>query len=685
MSRFLTYARHLGSGIKSDYKARIVWYTHDWREGLNSSFRILAPAAYIFFASAIPALAFGEQIDYATNGALNGVNILAATAMCGILQAVFGGQPLLIVGVAQPVVIVYIFMYEFLEEQDKVNWYLPWAAWSCIWAAFFIAILAITGVCQFIDKFTRFSGELFGMLIAVLFMQQAITGLVDEFKIDKNIDVLDRSLDSFDPSTYHWRLVNGLWSLLLAIGLLSSSLILHGSRSWRFGKGWLRTILADYGVPIMVLLWTGVSYVLRDAPENIPRRLNIPNTWDQDRTWKSAKDLMEIDGWLIAASVVPGVIITVLYYFDHNISSKLAQQKEFDLKKPPAYHYDFLLLALMTLLCGLLGLPPANGAIPQSPMHTKSLASLKRQLVKRDIKKANKSMKNSMSTSDLNRTEENTTNDKSESSIRKSISAQELNEEFKSRYLSTTAPPSSSSDVPITTTQTSVEVKEQRLSNLIQSLLVAVCLGLTPVLQKIPKSVLWGYFGYMAIVNLPGSEFWDRILLLLTDPKRKFKLLESAHPAYLETVPGGITTKFTVLQIALLFVVWGITFAGFFGIFFPIAIMLLVPARQYLMPKIFNPVYLRELDMAEYEEAPAIDHEEAVKTTLPTGIPEEEELREQLEQEIVGTNVKHHLTREEIIERRRQTEQNVQLQNLELQNRGMEGPELPITKDDNSL
>lgn len=61
--------------------------------------RIFAPATYIFFASAIPALAFGEQIDhatstlpfsqpinFATDGALNGVNILAATAICGLLQ-----------------------------------------------------------------------------------------------------------------------------------------------------------------------------------------------------------------------------------------------------------------------------------------------------------------------------------------------------------------------------------------------------------------------------------------------------------------------------------------------------------------------------------------------------------------------------------------------------------------------
>ena len=66
----------------------------------------------------------------------------------------------------------------------------------------------------------------------------------------------------------------------------------------------------------------------------------------------------------------------------------------------------------------------------------------------------------------------------------------------------------------------------------------------------------------MAIVNLPGSEFWDRILLLATDKKRRFRLLEAPHPAYLETVPTGTIARFTILQMVLLFIVWGITFAG---------------------------------------------------------------------------------------------------------------------------
>jgi hypothetical protein len=36
-----------------------------------------------------------------------------------------------------------------------------------------------------------------------------------------------------------------------------------------------------------------------------------------------------------------------------------------------------LLLSFLTLLTGLLGLPPVNGVLPQAPMHSRALASLR--------------------------------------------------------------------------------------------------------------------------------------------------------------------------------------------------------------------------------------------------------------------------------------------------------------------
>lgn len=68
-----------------------------------------------------------------------------------------------------------------------------------------------------------------------------------------------------------------------------------------------------------------------------------------------------------------------------------------------------------------------------------------------------------------------------------------------------------------------VEVKEQRVSNLLQAVMVGGCVAAMPALRMIPTSVLFGYFAFMAIESLPGNQFWERILLLFTAPSRRYK------------------------------------------------------------------------------------------------------------------------------------------------------------------
>ena len=75
-------------------------------------------------------------------------------------------------------------MYSFGKNRSglgPVN-FVAWGAWVCVWAALMIMLLAAFGACRYTNRFTRLSGELFGMLIAVLFMQQAIKGTLNEFR-----------------------------------------------------------------------------------------------------------------------------------------------------------------------------------------------------------------------------------------------------------------------------------------------------------------------------------------------------------------------------------------------------------------------------------------------------------------------------------------------------------------------
>ncbi|XP_027920098.1 boron transporter 1-like isoform X4 [Vigna unguiculata] len=561
-------------GIKNDLKGRLVCYKQDWTSGFQAGIRILAPTTYIFFASAIPVISFGEQLERNTDGTLTAVQTLASTALCGIIHSILGGQPLLILGVAEPTVLMYTFLYDFAKDRKDLGHklFLPWTGWVCVWTAALLFLLAIVGACSIINRFTRLAGELFGLLIAMLFMQQAIRGLVEEFGV---------------PQSQR--------------------------------EGCLRGFVADYGVPLMILVWTAVSYMpTNKVPRGIPRRLFSPNPWSPGAytNWTVIKEMLNVPLIYIIGAFIPATMIAVLYYFDHSVASQLAQQKEFNLRKPSSYHYDLLLLGFLTILCGLIGIPPSNGVIPQSPMHTKSLATLKHQILRNKVvSAARKSIQKNMNLNQLYQ------------------SMQEAYDQMQTPLAHQIPPPSQGlKEMKESTIQLAqshgyidtpvdevvfdvdkdiddllpVEVKEQRLSNLLQALMVALCVAAMPLLKKIPTSVLWGYFAFMAIESLPGNQFWERILYLFTAPSRRYKVLEKHHAAFIETVPFKTVAMFTLFQTAYLLLCFGLTWIPIAGVLFPMLIMLLIPVRQYFLPKFFKGAHLQELDAAAYEEAPVV-------------------------------------------------------------------------------
>lgn len=70
----------------------------------------------------------------------------------------------------------------------------------------------------------------------------------------------------------------------------------------------------------------------------------------------------------------------------------------------------------------------------------------------------------------------------------------------------------------------------------------------------------------------------------------------------METIPFKIVAVFTLFQTVYLLVCFGITWVPIAGVLFPLMIMLLVPVRQYILPKFFKEAHLQQLDAAEYEE-----------------------------------------------------------------------------------
>ncbi|KAL6968681.1 putative boron transporter 2 [Sarracenia purpurea var. burkii] len=327
----------------------------------------------------------------------------------------------------------------------------------------------------------------------------------------------------------------------------------------------------------------------------------------------------------IFGAFIPATMIAVLYYFDHSVASQLAQQNDFNLRKPASFHYDLLLLGFLTLMCGLIGIPPSNGVIPQSPMHTKSLATLKHQLLRnRLVATARHSMRKNSSLGQLYGNMQEAYQQMQTPLIYQNPADRGLKELKESTIQ--LASRMGNIDAPVDETVFDVEkeiddllpveVKEQRLSNLLQSTMVGGCVAAMPLLKMIPTSVLWGYFAFMAIESLPGNQFWERILLLFTAPSRRYKVLEEYHATFVETVPFKTIALFTVFQTTYLLICFGITWVPIAGVLFPLMIMLLIPVRQYLLPKFFKGAHLQDLDAAEYEEAPALPFNLATEVEL---------------------------------------------------------------------
>ncbi|KAL3633453.1 Boron transporter 4 [Castilleja foliolosa] len=587
------------TGMVNDVKGRLKCYKKDWLDTCGTGARILAPTAYIFFASTLPVIAFGEQLSRETDGRLSPAETLVSTAICGVIHAILGGQPLLILGVAEPTIIMYTYLYDFAKSTVGTELYLAWAGWVCVWTALMLFLLAIFNACTIITRFTRVAGELFGMLISVLFIQEAIKGVVSEFQIPKGENASEEKYE------FSWLYTNGLLSVIFSFGVLLTSLKSRTARSWRYGSGFFRSFIADYGVPLMIVAWTALSYgVPGKVPSGVPRRLFGSLPWEAGSLyhWTVVKDMGKISAGYIFAAIIPALMIAGLYFFDHSVAAQLAQQKEFNLKNPSAYHWDIFLLGFMTLICGLLGIPPSNGVLPQSPMHTRSLAVLKRQVLirKKMVKHAKEGMKQQASHSEIyGRMHavfvemENAPShmlDKELANLKEAVLKHDEEEGVK-------FDPEKCIDLHLP-----VRVNEQRVSNFLQSVLVGLAVCAMPVIKMIPTSVLWGYFAYMAIDSLPGNQFWERMMLLLVPPRRRFKVIQEFHASFVESVPFKYIFIFTMFQLGYLMMCFGITWIPIAGILFPLPFFLLIYIREHLLPKMFPAHCLQELDAAEYEE-----------------------------------------------------------------------------------
>lgn len=354
----LFHWRSVGQGIYNDLRQRRPYYISDFTDAFN--YRVIPSTVFMFFTNLLPAIAFAQDMFDKTDNSFGVNEVLMASAMGGIIFGLFAGQPLCIVGVTGPISIFYYTVYDLIQGKDIP--FFPFMCWICIWSMGLHVVLALLNLVSFLKFITAYSCDVFGFFISVVYIQ-------------KGIQILSHQFTHEGPAS-------GFASVCVAIvmTLFGLGAIFFGTRS-HYINPLVRKAFADYGLPLSVVFFTGfihfggyldsVNFQTLPITKSFhPTLPNRPNDWFV-RFWE---DITVSDVFL---ALPFAILLTVLFYFDHNVSSLMCQGKQFPLKKPASFHWDFFLLGITTGVAGFLGIPPPSGLIPQAPLHTLALCVFK--------------------------------------------------------------------------------------------------------------------------------------------------------------------------------------------------------------------------------------------------------------------------------------------------------------------
>jgi hypothetical protein len=315
---------------------------------------------------------------------------------------------------------------------------------------------------------TLFPCDTFGFYVSWVYIQYGVQVITRAFPA------------SSDPASAE---TSGAFvTIILAFLMLVTAFLLRSLSQTDIFHRHVRRFLADYGMPIALIASSGVAYWGRFNHAN-PTTLPVGGAFQaaEGRAW--LVKFWQLEGKWVGIAFPFGLALWVLFFFDHNVSSLMAQGSQYPLRKPPGFHWDFFLLGVTTFVAGLIGVPAPNGLIPQAPIHTESLVIMGPAHKKVDMESKERSAEPSPV----------------ELSHRNGVSEGAESGEATRRHslIVDSEPPIDPTRVPGAQAafhEVPIAVVEQRVSNLAQGALCMVLLTgpFLHVLHLIPKGVLAG-------------------------------------------------------------------------------------------------------------------------------------------------------------------------------------------------
>ncbi|XP_073986853.1 na[+]-driven anion exchanger 1 isoform X4 [Rhodnius prolixus] len=392
----LSRSGRLFGGLINDIKRKGPWYWSDFKDAL--AMQCIASWIFLYFACLSPIITFGGLLSVATSKNMAAMESLVSGFVCGIGYGLFSGQPLTILGSTGPVLVFETIVHDFCKDQ---GWdYMSFRLWIGLWIAFILFILVAVDASALVCYITRFTEENFATLIAFIFIVKAVENVIKigernpinplgyknvchcippvNANLTENWDPLNETYCTDIGGTFQTEMCAStasvpdvfLMSIVLFLGTFLISVHLKDFKNASFFPSKVRQFISDFAVIIAI-----VSMTLLDYLSNIETpKLEVPAEFKPtlpDRGWIISPFMNKV--WTIPLAIIPALLGTILIFMDQQITAVIVNRKENKLKKGCGYHLDLFVLAILIVICSLMGLPWFVAATVLSINHVNSL------------------------------------------------------------------------------------------------------------------------------------------------------------------------------------------------------------------------------------------------------------------------------------------------------------------------
>ncbi|XP_060535032.1 band 3 anion transport protein isoform X2 [Cylas formicarius] len=542
-------------GLINDLKNRYPYYRSDFTDAFNA--QCLAASIFMYFAAVSGGIAFGGLSGLKTDNQIGISENLLFTSIAGIIFALLGGQPLIIIGTTAPLLLFDESLLQFCQGQGIE--FLPTRIYIGLWLAVIGIVVSAFEGSVLVKLFTRFTEDIFSALIVLLYIIESIQKI---YAVYEKHPILPTYCD-YEVTTYRnatdndtvptelgtnlpvglvplttvvkiptqdadGNIINqpntALFCTILTLFTFAIAYYLKIFRNSHFLGRSARRALGDFGVPIAIICNVFLDFMV---PEIYTEKLSVPEglspSKPEMRGWLIPPFGMEqpLQVWVMFAAIVPAMLVYILLFMETHICELILNKKERKLKKGGGFHLDIVIICITNILAGFFGFTWMCAATVRSIAHASALTVMSR----------------------------------------------------------THAP----GEKPHL-----VEIKEQRLSSLLVSILVGLSVFMSPLLRMMPMAVLFGIFLYMGVASTDGIQLFDRMWMCLMPVKH--------HPqvSYVRKVRTAKMHLFTCIQVACLVVLW-IVKSTKASLAFPFFLILMIPVRDQ-MKRLFTQRELRLLD-----------------------------------------------------------------------------------------